>query len=72
MLGGLAGPARERRPPSELRDLTVLILTDVNIGTTGNVFAAVALALPLRRTQAEDQMLTTSGYGVVHEADVDA
>jgi len=52
--------------------LTVLILTDVNIGTTGNVFAAVALALPLRRTQAEDQMLTTSGYGVVHEADVDA
>ena len=52
--------------------MTVLILTDVNIGTTGNVFAAVALALPLRRTQAEDQMLTTSGYGVVHEADVDA
>jgi hypothetical protein len=71
MLAGLAGPDRERRPPSDPRDLTVLILRDVNIGTTTNVSEAVALPLPLRTTQAESQMLTTSGYGDVQEADVD-
>ena len=63
MLGGLAGPDRERRPPSDPKDLTVLILRDVSIGTSTNVSEAVALPLPLRTTQAEDQMLTTSGYG---------
>ena len=71
MPGGLAGPDRERRPPSDPRDLTVLILRDVNIGTTTNASEAVALPLPLRTTQAESQILTTSGYGDVQEADVD-
>ena len=68
---GLAGPDRERRPPSDPRDLTVLILRDVSIGTSTNVSEAVALPLPLRTTQAESQILTTSGYGDVQEADVD-
>jgi hypothetical protein len=71
MLGGLAGPDRERRPPSDPKDLTVLILRDVSIGTSTNVSEAVALPLPLRTAQAEDQMLTTSGYGDVQEVDVD-
>ena len=53
MLAGLAGPDRERGPPSDPRDLTVLILRDVNIGTTTNASEAVALPLPLRTTQAE-------------------
>src|ERR1035437_2316040 len=53
MPGGLAGPDRERGPPSDPRDLTVLILRDVNIGTTTNASEAVALPLPLRTTQAE-------------------
>ena len=60
MPGGLAGPDRERRPPSDPRDLTVLILKDVNIGRdhkrlSGCGIAPAAEDDPGRKSNAHDQ-----------------